>query len=379
MRWAGTSTRRPRRSSERTVRVVHLWCPALILIHFKMPRLLPLSALAPQVRVLPGMSFVARVLARSTARLAPCRRLVTQHWSRTLCSQPPLTDREAEALLAGLQEADRQAIRQAYLESVAAAADFVDSLQPAEPSEGDTHTADAAATLPPSVMGRDGATSAAVGPTANDSTLAAAAVSPTANDSALAARLDEYLVDWARGIAADPALLAKDWLRSLRRAVRRDLVDSADMGSASPSLMDADELLACLGRLSARGALGAPGAPLQVAIEHKRGERAATPPGFASTVWRSTHGLDMKAWREGAEGARPAPRRRAGSAPAGPRDWSHRVEASGEESLPDSARTTSGATDRGNADGGGSDIFGTPEYRGFVSSRSSHSRRKRRS
>ena len=108
------------------------------------------------------MSIVARALARSTARLAPCRRLVTQHWSRTLCSQPPPTDREAEALLAALQEADKRAIRQAYLESVAAAADFVDSLQPAEPSEDNTHTADAAATLPSSVMSRDGATSAAL-------------------------------------------------------------------------------------------------------------------------------------------------------------------------------------------------------------------------
>ena len=46
------------------------------------------------------------------------------------------------------------------------------------------------------------------------------------------------------------------------------------------------------------------------------------------------------------------------------------VEASGEERPPAAARTTSGATGRGNADGGGSDIFGTPEYRGFVSSRS---------
>ena len=310
------------------------------------------------------LTSLSRVLAQG-AWLAPHRRLLTQHWTRTVCSRPPPTDRTPEALLAALQEADKQAIRQSYLESVAAAADFVDSLQPAEASHSDAHSmADRAATLPSNAMSRADTT-----PEASGSALATAAESPTASDIALVARLEDYLIDWARSVAAEPALLAENWLRSLRRADRRDLTDSADLGSASPSLMGVDKVLDGLARLAARGILGAPGAQLRSVIERKRSEKASTPPGIASTIWRSTRGLEMKAWREGAEGARlkgrykdiprltrPAPRRRAG----GPgRERSHRVEASGEESR-QAAATTSGGT------GGNAIDVGTPAYRGFT-------------
>ena len=309
------------------------------------------------------MALVARVLARS-ARLAPCRRpLATRHWTRALCYEPPATNREAEALIAALQEADKQAIRQSYLESVAAAADFVDSLRPAEPSRGNEPEADAAASLPSSVMNCDADTSIA-----SSSALAAAVKGPPSDDSVQASQLEDYLVGWARTIAANPSLLAENWLRSLRRAVRRDLMDRADVGSASPSLMDADELLACLASLSARGILGASGGHLHVAIERKRSERALTPPGFASTVWRSTHGHEMKAWRAGAEGPRPVSRRRAGPTRGRAQGRARHVEVSGEESP--MAETRAPEATRGGAAGRarGADIFGTPEYRGFVSS-----------
>ena len=72
--------------------------------------------------------------------------------------------------------------------------------------------------------------------------------------------------------------------------------------AAKPPLMDPDALLACLTRLADHGRLGAPDAPLRLAVDAAFKERARAPRGAAPPpgLYRSTRAVERQRWRDGA-------------------------------------------------------------------------------
>ena len=120
--------------------------------------------------------------------------------------------------------------------------------------------------------------------------------------------MEAYLVAWAGSATAEAALGSKDWLRWLRRDLKREAAAWRGDRAGPPrlgglliepehELIDADALLGCLSRLAANGTLGGATA-LRRAVDDKLRSRATLPPsrtprkgGKAPTPTRRSLGL----------------------------------------------------------------------------------------